>query len=120
MARILIIDDDPLVRSILSDILSHEGHIVSTAEDGEHGIAMFEKCEYELVFTDLGLSGMSGYQVIRAIRAYRHCVKVIVLTGWPEEIITQRLDPEDVQGVLSKPFEADRPVDLVEEVMSLA
>ena len=120
MASILIIDDDALVRHVLSDILSHEGHTVSTAEDGEEGVAMFEKCEYDVVFTDLGMSGMSGYQVIRAVRACREQVRVIVLTGWPEEIITQALDHQEVQGILSKPFEADRPIDLVDEVMSLA
>ena len=81
---------------------------------------MFERGEYEVVLTDLGMSGMSGYQVIRAVRACREQARVIVLTGWPEEIITQALDPQEVQGVLSKPFEADRPIDLVNEILSLA
>ena len=120
LASILVIDDDPLVRRVLWDILSHAGHTVSTAENGEEGIAMFERGEYDVVFTDLGMSGMSGYQVIRAVRACREQARVIVLTGWPEEIITQALDPQEVQGVLSKPFEADRPIDLVNEVLSLA
>ena len=120
MASILIIDDDPLVRRVLSDILSHEGHAVSTAGDGEEGIDMFGKREYDVVFTDLGMGSMSGYQVIRAVRAQREHVRVIVLTGWPEEIITQAFHPQEVQGILSKPFDADRPIDLVDEVMSLA
>lgn len=120
MASILVIDDDPLVRRVLWDILSREGHTVSTADNGEEGIAMFERGEHDVVFTDLGLSGISGYQVITAVRAYREQARVIVLTGWSEEIITQALDPREVQGVLTKPFEADRPIDLVNEVMSLA
>ena len=119
MASILVIDDDPLVRRVLCDLLSHKGHTVRTAEGGEEGIAMFEKSVYDVVFTDLGLAGMSGYQVISAVRASSQQVRVIVLTGWPEEIITQALDPQEVQGVLSKPFDADRPTDLVDEVMSL-
>jgi CheY-like chemotaxis protein len=81
---------------------------------------MFERGEFDLVFTDLGMSGMSGYKVIRALKACREQARVIVLTGWPEEIISQALDPKEVQGILCKPFEADRPIYLVNEVLSLA
>ena len=120
MAAILVIDDDPMVRRVLSDILSHEGHTVTTAEDGNDGLAKFEKLGHDLVFTDLGMSGMSGYQVIRAVRAQGERVRVIVLTGWPEEIIRQALDAREVDGILTKPFEPERPIALVNEVLSLA
>ncbi len=120
MASILVIDDDPMVRHVLSDILSREGHTLTAAEDGNDGLAKFEKLGHDLVFTDLGMSGMSGYQVIRAVRAHRENVRVIVLTGWPEEIIEQALDPREVDGILTKPFEAERPIALVNDVLSLA
>ena len=104
----------------MGSIDSDAGHSVDTAAGGEEGIAKFEESEYDLVFTDLGMSGTSGYQVIDAVRTSRQQARVIVLTGWPEEIITQAFEPGKIQGVLSKPFDPDRPIDLVNEVLSLA
>ena len=59
-ARILVVEDEEDVRDILSHILIKGGHEVETANDGIRGIEMFEKKEFDLVFTDLGMPGMSG------------------------------------------------------------
>ena len=103
MANILIIDDDPSVRQSLFDILSSEGHHVALAQDGETGLSLLEDAEYDAVFTDLGLPGLSG-------------TYLVVLTGWPEEIIGQALDPRKVHGILSKPFDVGRLVEMIKRI----
>ena len=99
------------------EILTGEGHTVSLAADGEEGVSLSRDAEYDLVFTDLGMPGLSGWEVIDAIREHREDVPVVVLTGWPEQIITQALDSDRVQGVLTKPFEMSRLLALVAELM---
>ena len=117
MANILVIDDDPSVRRVLVDILSGEGHNVSLASHGEEGASLLKGGEYDLVFTDLGMPGLSGWEIINAVGEHREDVQVVVMTGWPEEIITQALDSDRVQGVLTKPFKMDRLLALIGELM---
>ena len=117
MVNILVIDDDPSVRRVMFDILTREGHDVSLAAEGEEDVSLFRDAEYDLVFTDLGMPGMSGWEVIDAIREHREDVQVVVLTGWPEQIITQALDSDKVQGVLTKPFEMGGLLGLIGDLM---
>lgn len=117
MANILVIDDDPSIRRVLLDILSGEGHDVSLAINGEEGVSLFKDGEYDLVFTDLGMPGLSGWEVMHAVREHREDVQVVVLTGWPEEIVTQALASDTVQGVLTKPFKMDRLLARIGEFM---
>ena len=105
MANILFIEDDPLVRQTVFDILSLEGHKVTLAADGEEGLPLFKQGEYDMVFTDLGLPGLSGWKVVEAVNQHRRDVPVIVMTGWPEDIIRRAVTANEVQHVLSKPFE---------------
>ena len=116
MANILVIDDDPSVRQSLFDILSSEGHHVALAQDGETGLSLLEDAEYDVVFTDLGLPGLSGREVITAVSEHRPDTYLVVLTGWPEEIIGQALDPRKVHGILSKPFDVGRLVEMTKRI----
>ena len=117
MANILVIDDEPFVRQTLFKFLTGAGHEVSLAGDGEEGLSMFNDAQFDVVLTDLGLPGLSGREVISAINERGQKTRVIVLTGWPEEIISQGLDPQQVQGVLSKPFEPDTLLSLMGTVV---
>ena len=112
-ADILFVEDDPLVRRAVFDILSLHGHKVTSAENGEEGLSMFKEGKYDLVFIDLGLPGMSGWKVVEEINRDRPDMPVIVMTGWPEDIIRQALHPPEVQDILSKPFEMGELLDLV-------
>jgi len=62
-ASILVIEDEEDVRELIRDILTDAGHDVETANDGSEGIEMFEKKKFDLVFTDLGMPVMSGWEV---------------------------------------------------------
>ena len=110
---ILIIDDDHSVRGTMQSILSLNGYTVTLAENGEEGMSRFKEGTYDMVFTDLGMPGSSGWEVVSAIKQLRNDVPVVVMTGWPEEIIRQALDPNEVQEVLVKPFAMDSLLDLV-------
>src|SRR5260221_5904242 len=69
MAKILIIDDEPSIRSTLASILVDEGHKTTTCESGEEGIATFAREEFDLVLLDLWLGGMDGMAVLERLIA---------------------------------------------------
>ncbi|PJA12216.1 MAG: hypothetical protein COX65_08785 [Elusimicrobia bacterium CG_4_10_14_0_2_um_filter_56_8] len=87
MAKILIIDDDGIVRDALTVFLSRAGHEVSTAADGGNGVQVFKNVLPDLVILDRDLPVLSGSGVFEKIRAVSPRVPVIILTGFtaPEE-----------------------------------
>jgi PleD family two-component response regulator len=68
-ARILVIDDEESVRSVLSQILSQVNHQVTVAKDGGEGLQLFQEKEFDIVLTDLGMPDMSGWDVCKAIKS---------------------------------------------------
>src|SRR5258708_40103417 len=69
MAKILIIDDEPAIRTTLASILADEGHKTTTCESGEEGIAAFAREEFDLVLLDLWLGGIDGMAVLERLKA---------------------------------------------------
>ncbi|MGQ0722421.1 MAG: sigma-54-dependent transcriptional regulator [Candidatus Eiseniibacteriota bacterium] len=80
--RILIVDDEEGLRRLLSILLSKEGYEVVAAANGSDAIAQFEKNVVDLVITDIKMPGMSGIELLQAIRALDPAVPVIVMTAY--------------------------------------
>ncbi|MRR18286.1 MAG: sigma-54-dependent Fis family transcriptional regulator [Deltaproteobacteria bacterium] len=80
--RILIIDDDASFRRILEYNLQEEGYEVATASSGEEGLDAFEKHNHQLVITDMKMSGISGMDVLAAIKKKSPETLVIVITAF--------------------------------------
>jgi signal transduction histidine kinase/CheY-like chemotaxis protein len=118
-ARILVIEDEGDVRQLLSDILTEDGHEVEIASDGNHGIEMFGRKEFDLVLTDLGMPGMSGWQVAEKIKALNGRVPISVITGWNVELKESELKSKKVDFVIKKPFKIDQLLNLVQEGLIL-
>lgn len=81
MSKILVIDDEESIRRLLDISLTHKGHEVTTAEDGEKGIEAFKETKPSIVFTDLKMPGMDGLEVLKQIRQIEPDARVIVITG---------------------------------------
>jgi DNA-binding response OmpR family regulator len=82
MYKILIIDDDEVLLSLLSQTLGEEGYDVVSTADGPQGILLYKKHQPALVLLDLGLPTISGIEVLREIREFDGKAKVIVVTGY--------------------------------------
>jgi len=106
--RILLIDDDPRVRETLADLLDAQGHAVVQASDGEKGIGRLRAGEsFDLVLTDLGMPGMTGWDVARTIQHSWPRLPVGLITGWGEEGTTGE-EGSHVDFVITKPFDPER------------
>ena len=68
MAKILIIDDEPSIRTTLASILEDEGHRTISCESGEEGVAQFARDEFDLILLDLWLPGIDGLGVLERLR----------------------------------------------------
>ena len=102
--RILVIDDEPEVRQILLDFLTPRGHSTLACADGQAGLERFRQGGFDLVITDLGMPGLSGWGVAEAIKRESPRTPVALITGWGDQ-----LDPEDAKArgvdfVVTKPF----------------
>lgn len=118
-ARILVIDDDPAVRDILARMLSARGHQVAVASDAEEGVRRFEEEKFDLVFTDLGMPKMSGWDVGKAIKRLDRETPVAVITGWGLELDRLKMRESGIDLVLTKPFSFEEMNRVVAEAMEL-
>ena len=116
-STILVIEDEEEVRNLLADILIENGHQVETASDGNQGIEMFRKKDYDLVFTDLGMPEMSGWQVAETIKTINEKIPVAVITGWNVELEDTEMQARGVTLIAHKPFQVNQILQLVLEGM---
>ena len=118
-ARILVIEDEKGVRLLLEDILTDVGHEVETASYGSQGIEKFKKNSFDLVLTDLGMPGMSGWQVAKEIKKINKKIPVALITGWEVQLNDSELKKHGVDLVVNKPFRVEQVLRLVQEGMIL-
>jgi len=79
--RALLIDDDKGVRNIIFDIVTSFGYVTDTAANGPEGLALFQKNLYDVVLTDLLMPGMTGWEVLQALRRLDPTIPVVIVTG---------------------------------------
>ena len=118
-ASILIIEDEEDIRNLLLDILSSEGHEVTMASDGKEGLKIFKRRKFDVVFTDLGMPGMSGWEVASAVKKGYPEVIVAVITGWGIQLNDDELKENEVDFVINKPFKVNQIVKLAQEAMEI-
>lgn len=103
--RILFVDDDTSLRTVVAIALSKDGHQVDTAESGEAGLAKFSENAYDLVIQDVRMPGMDGLELLSRLTAINPQVPVVVMTAfstWDVAVEAMRLGAFDY---LKKPFD---------------
>jgi len=115
-ALVLVVDDEPMVREVLTRYLEKDGFEVETAEDGDRALASFDTRQPDLVLLDLMLPKLDGFEVFRRIRA-RGRTAVIMLTARGEEtdrVVGLELGADDY---VTKPFSPREVVARVRAVL---
>jgi GAF domain-containing protein/ActR/RegA family two-component response regulator len=106
-ARILVIDDEERVRETLVDLLSRQGHTVTACADGRTGLERFRAEPFDLVFTDLGMPRLSGWEVARQVKQCRPQTPVVLVTGWGDQIDPVEARAHGADYLVPKPFQTD-------------
>jgi signal transduction histidine kinase/CheY-like chemotaxis protein len=115
---ILVVDDEKEVGSVLNELLSDEGHRVRVADDGSKAISILEKHQFDVVITDLGMRGVTGWDVASAAKRAEPKLPVIMLTGWVDSVRGKESERRTVDMVLSKPAKRDELVRAITQVVS--
>lgn len=102
--RVLVIDDILPIAETLVEMLHCLGYDAALVQSGEEGLARLETSRFDLVITDLGMPGMSGWNVADTVKAWWPTLPVILVTGWAEEVEEEMLAGTGVDVVLAKPF----------------
>ncbi|HEY3103780.1 MAG TPA: ATP-binding protein [Pyrinomonadaceae bacterium] len=113
---ILVVDDEDAVRRLLVDILENQGYEVTPAENGEEALKFFDAKRFKAVFTDVGMPGMSGWELARAIRERDAEMPVAVITGWGDAVSSTEQETAKVDWVVTKPFSIDRITEITTEL----
>jgi CheY-like chemotaxis protein len=114
--NILVVDDEEPVRELLRDILETQGCRVYLAPGGREALALFDARKFDGVFTDVGMPGMSGWELAQAIRAQNQSIPIAVITGWGEAVGSNKQKEAGVDWVVTKPFTAERICELVQDI----
>jgi CheY-like chemotaxis protein len=102
---VLVVEDDPIVRSLIVDVLSELSCRTLQASDGPSGVEILLSQEpIDLLVTDIGLPGLNGRQVADAGRQYRPDLKVLFITGYAENAAAGQGFLESGMAMLAKPF----------------
>ena len=106
--RILVVDDEPFVRSTLSMLLRLEGHVVSVAVDGREGLQAALEQQPDLILTDIHMPHLSGLELLSAVRAEAGLAhtRVVLLTG--DSLARPLTAAEQPDARLPKPFTRDQ------------
>lgn len=121
MARILVVEDDPVSLRIVSKALEHDGHTVTAHHRARDALATLAAAPFDVLVTDIMMPDEDGFTMIQAARGLRPDIRVIVLSAIdervPHDLSAQAFDRLGVDRVLSKPIRRVPLRDAVEAVM---
>jgi two-component system, OmpR family, response regulator len=109
--RVLIVDDEPHVRQLLADFLTTVGDEVAAAATGEEALEVVPIFQPDVILTDMVMPGLSGADVLNALRRAGVTVPVILISGQP---ITM---PEGFFALLRKPFDLRKLAEVITAAM---
>jgi signal transduction histidine kinase/CheY-like chemotaxis protein len=112
----LVVDDEVSVGTLLGDVFESGGHRAVVCLDGADAIARFRAERFDVVFTDLAMPGVSGWQVARAVKAIAPDVPVFIVTGFGVELSPEECRANGVDAVLTKPLSIQELLDTVARV----
>lgn len=114
--RILVVDDQEYVRDLLRDILEKEGCKVTVAAGGHEALSLFEKQDFDAIFTDVGMPVMNGWEFSQAVRKRNKTIPLAVITGWGEAVGSHERKAARVDWVVAKPFDTPQIAEIAQEV----
>jgi CheY-like chemotaxis protein len=117
-ARILVVDDEEVVRRQVRRILEVHGYAPTVVEDGHSALALLERETFDLVLLDVTMPGLDGTEVVREVRARGLGVPIVLCSGYADFPLETRLEPTMYQSFLAKPFTIDNLMIAIRRALS--
>jgi two-component system cell cycle sensor histidine kinase/response regulator CckA len=116
---VLVVDDEEPVREVTCDVLESLGYEVLQAEGGQRACELLraQPGRIDLVLLDMTMPEMDGEQTLQKLRAMRPDLRVVLMTGYAEDDVQRRFEPEQLAGFLAKPFAKRELGEVIERAM---
>ena len=115
---ILVVDDEPSVRETLADMLTALEHRVELADSGQAALQKFGKGDFDLVFTDLAMPAMDGWETARAIRKEGSGTMIILVTGYGVGTLAPAGETGLIDAIIGKPFDFDQVGEVISRLVA--
>jgi DNA-binding NtrC family response regulator len=115
--RVLIVDDEAMIRDVLSFAFEENGLIVAETEDGEGALKWIKKEKFDLLVVDKNLPGINGLEVIQQAKKLNPKVGTLLMTGYASRQSAEKAMTLGVDDYLIKPFDMDEMVQKVDEIL---
>ena len=103
----LLVDDDPDCLMVTEEVLENEGVAVTAARSGAEAVAKIGEQPYDVLLCDVGMPGMSGWEVAHVARMRQPGLAIYMVTGWASEFAADDSRRGSVNGILGKPLDLD-------------
>ncbi len=119
VARVLLVDDEAMIREIMQELVANMGHQIDVASSGREALDFLATGRYDLLITDIGMPYMSGWQLAEQIKGVYPDMKVAVVTGWGDSVDAAQKTHHGVGYVLGKPVGREQLKNLIGEVLQM-
>ncbi len=104
MARVLIMDDEPDLREIWAEELTHAGHKVRTAPDAIEGMKLIGLHAFDIILLDFNMPRLSGLEMLKRLRGVEADLPIVVITGIADPTVNRAVKEAGATGVFGKPI----------------
>jgi len=118
--RVLVVDDEPNMRSTLAEILESEGYDVETAESGEDAVSRCSDDPFDIVLMDVRMQGIDGVEAFRRIREHNRDARVVLMSAYTVDDLRRVALEEGAAALLPKPLNLDTVTRLIDRVEDTA
>ena len=107
--RVLVVDDETPVRNVLIEALEAEGCEVFAAQDGVVALEIYDRYrgQIDIVFTDIGMPEMNGWELVTALRQRSNTVPVAIVSGWADAMGHEKRKTLKADWIVAKPFDIE-------------
>jgi len=116
MPRVLVVDDDPTIRSLLRIVVERQGFAVDAAADGIDALEHLAEHRYDVALVDLMMPRLNGYDLLRELETSREPPTVVMVTAM-SDAHTRDLDSKLIHSIVRKPFDVEEIGMLIGDVI---
>ena len=116
--RILVVDDEAIIRHLLRDVLTDDGHQVAAAENGREAIDMVKESSFDVVLSDVHMPVLNGLEAIKAIKELDRSIFIVMMDSFPD-LLSEMAKEEGAITCIHKPFELKGIREVLERVKHL-
>jgi DNA-binding NtrC family response regulator len=116
-AKILVVDDESIIRDLLYEFLTSQGYTVLLASSGEEALKFLSDREIKLALVDLKLPGLDGLELIQSIKKFKPSLPCLLMTAYPDKKSLVRARKLGVSAYITKPFQLDQLLSLIQKAL---